>query len=78
MHAELIKLSAPQMSAELFSMIFFTANADQVILTFPSLQSVLLSDGADSAESHQEASALLRSLNLPQNTGRPTSSVTND
>ncbi|XP_070768114.1 A disintegrin and metalloproteinase with thrombospondin motifs 16 [Enoplosus armatus] len=31
-------------------------------------KSVLLSDGADRAEPHQEASALLRSLNLPQHT----------
>lgn len=38
-------------------------------IIFPSLQSVLMNDGADSNESHQEASTLLRSLNLPQHTG---------
>lgn len=37
--------------------------------TCPSLQSVLWNNGADGAGSHQEASALLRSLNLPQHTG---------
>ncbi|TMS10735.1 hypothetical protein E3U43_019728, partial [Larimichthys crocea] len=31
-------------------------------------KSVLMNDGADSNESHQEASTLLRSLNLPQHT----------
>lgn len=36
------------------------------MFTFPPLQSALLDNGA---ESHQEASALLRSLNLPQHTG---------
>lgn len=39
---------------------------DQVIFALPSLQSVLLTHGA---EFRLEASAVLRSLNLPQHTG---------
>lgn len=46
---------------------YFAGCAAQVIFACLSLQSVPLNNGA---ESRQEASAVLRSLNLPQHTGK--------
>lgn len=63
--AQLVKLSTHQMSY--FPWYFCRTHKPK--FTFPSSQSALWNNGADSAASHQEASALLRSLNLPQHTG---------